>query len=80
MTPAPLGNARRDHPSPWARTDGCSRVNRGRKISGSVARGLGAGLGVWIVKYPSGVTAQTLVFTGANGETLQRIQDNLAGY
>jgi hypothetical protein len=52
----------------------------GRKISGSIARGFGAGLGVWIVKYPFGVTAQTLVFTGANGETLQRIQNNLAGY
>lgn len=52
----------------------------GRKISGSIARGLGAGLGVWVVKYPSGVTAQTLVFTGANGETLQRIRNNLAGY
>ncbi|WP_248961210.1 hypothetical protein [Sphaerisporangium perillae] len=46
----------------------------GRKVSGSVARGVGAGLGVWAVKYPPGVTAATLVFTDANGKTLQRIR------
>ncbi|WP_329080992.1 hypothetical protein [Streptosporangium sp. NBC_01469] len=46
----------------------------GREVSGGVERSVGAGLGVWAVKYPPGVTAATLVFTDANGRTLQRIK------
>ncbi|WP_285780581.1 hypothetical protein [Microtetraspora sp. NBRC 13810] len=45
----------------------------GREITGSVVRSVGAGLGVWAVKFPSDVTTAALVFTGANGKTLQRI-------
>jgi hypothetical protein len=46
----------------------------GRKVSGSVARSVGAGLGVWAVRYPPGVTTATLIFTDVNGKTLQRIR------
>ncbi|MFI6888155.1 hypothetical protein [Streptosporangium canum] len=46
----------------------------GRKITGSVARSVGAGFGVWAVKFPSDVTTAALVFTDANGKTLQRIR------
>jgi len=46
----------------------------GREIPGRVARGVGAGLGVWAVKLPSDVTTATLVVTDANGKTLQRIR------
>lgn len=46
----------------------------GREIPGIVARSVGAGLGVWAVRFPSDVTTATLVFTDANGKTLQRIR------
>jgi hypothetical protein len=46
----------------------------GREIPGRVARSVGAGLGVWAVRFPSDVTTATLVFTDANGKTLQRIR------
>ncbi|MEV4092129.1 hypothetical protein [Streptosporangium saharense] len=46
----------------------------GRRIPGTVARGVGAGLGVWAVKYPPGVRKATLAFTDANGKTLRRFQ------
>lgn len=46
----------------------------GRKITGSIARSVGAGFGVWAVKFPSDVTTAALVFTDANGKTLQRIR------
>jgi len=45
----------------------------GRKLRGNLARGVGAGLGLWAVEYPSGAGVRRLVFTGAKGQTLQRI-------
>ncbi|GGT29807.1 hypothetical protein ACFFV7_25560 [Nonomuraea spiralis] len=45
----------------------------GRKLPGNLTRGVGAGLGVWAVEYPSGADVRKLVFTGAKGEVLQRI-------
>ncbi|NJP98547.1 hypothetical protein HCN51_55580 [Nonomuraea sp. FMUSA5-5] len=46
----------------------------GRKITGSVARSVGAGYGVWAVKLPSDITTAALIVTDASGKTLQRIR------
>ncbi|MEV4163386.1 hypothetical protein [Nonomuraea dietziae] len=43
----------------------------GRKVPGALRRGVSPGLGLWAVEYPPDV--RSLVFTGAKGETLQRI-------
>ncbi|MFI7634991.1 hypothetical protein [Nonomuraea sp. NPDC049400] len=45
----------------------------GRKFPGNLARGVGPGLGLWVVEYPHGADVRSLVFTGAKGGTLQRI-------
>jgi hypothetical protein len=45
----------------------------GRKVPGNLTRGVGAGLGLWAIEYPSGADVRRLVITGARGETLQRI-------
>jgi hypothetical protein len=46
----------------------------GREVPGRVARSVGPELGVWAVKIPSGATTAALVFTDANGKTLQQIR------
>ncbi|GAA2672222.1 hypothetical protein GCM10010412_052150 [Nonomuraea recticatena] len=51
---------------------GVTAVTRdGRKVPGTLRRGVGPGLGLWAVEYPPDV--RSLVFTGAKGQTLQRI-------
>ncbi|AQZ61966.1 unnamed protein product [[Actinomadura] parvosata subsp. kistnae] len=53
---------------------GVTAVTRdGRKLPGTLTRRVAAGLGLWAVEYPRGADVRRLVFTGANGETLQRI-------
>ncbi|WP_066364968.1 hypothetical protein [Herbidospora mongoliensis] len=45
----------------------------GRKVPGVLTRGVSPGIGLWSVEYPPGAAMRSLVFTGAKGETLQRI-------
>ncbi|MER6173579.1 hypothetical protein [Streptosporangium sp. NPDC001681] len=53
---------------------GVTAVTRdGRKVPGSLARGVSPGLGLWAVEYPPGAGMRSLVFTGAKGRALQRI-------
>lgn len=46
----------------------------GRTVTGGVAREAGPELGVWAVRVPDDAVSVTLVFTDANGKTLQRIR------
>ncbi|GAA3649063.1 hypothetical protein GCM10022224_009790 [Nonomuraea antimicrobica] len=46
----------------------------GREVPASIARDAGAGLGVWAVRLPVGVTTESLIVTDAGGKTLQRIR------
>ncbi|MFB9526109.1 hypothetical protein [Nonomuraea roseola] len=51
---------------------GVTAVTRdGRRVPGTLTRGVSPGLGLWAVEYPPDV--RSLVFTGAKGGTLQRI-------
>lgn len=45
----------------------------GRRYPGTLTRGVSPGLGLWSVEHPRGADVRTFVFTGAKGETVQRI-------
>ncbi|MGR6918438.1 hypothetical protein ACU635_29685 [[Actinomadura] parvosata] len=53
---------------------GVTAVTRdGRKLPATLTRRMGAGLGLRAVEYPRGADVRKLVFTGAKGETPQRL-------